>query len=77
MSTIIDVRPVPRSPYALVIPAARRAACLQLLAAWDARDPWDDAIVAALVSRSSPRRRRRIRRTLGDAAFPSETLVNS
>lgn len=38
------------SPYELQIPTARRAECLQLLAAWDQRDPWNDVAVGKLTA---------------------------
>ena len=40
-----------RSPFELTIPSARRRECLQLLATWDARDPWNDVAVHKLTSR--------------------------
>ena len=39
---------MPRSPYELTIPSAQRRECLQLLATWDARDPWNDVAVQRL-----------------------------
>ena len=39
---------MPRSPFELTIPSAQRRECLQLLAAWDARDPWNDVAVQLL-----------------------------
>lgn len=42
---------MPRSPIELTIPAARRRECLQPLATWDARDPWNDGAVYKLTSR--------------------------
>ena len=39
-----------RSPYELKIPAARRIECLELLAAWDAHNRWDDVAVQRLAN---------------------------
>lgn len=41
---------MPRSPIELTIPAARRRECLQLVASWNARDPWNDVAVQKLTA---------------------------